>query len=68
MGDDGARGLATLHSCGAHTIAQDRESAVVYGMPGAAIALGAVSRVVPLDELAEAICVQVSLITGANAS
>ncbi len=68
MGDDGARGLSALHSCGAHTMAQDRESAVVYGMPGAAIALGAVSRVVPLDELAETICAQVAHLTGATTS
>lgn len=42
MGDDGARGLLEMRRAGAHTIAQDRATAAVYGMPAAAKALGAV--------------------------
>lgn len=51
MGQDGADGLATLATRGAHTIAQDRETSVVFGMPKAAIARGGVSEVLPLPEI-----------------
>ncbi len=51
MGRDGARGLASLAAAGAHTIGQDERSCVVYGMPGAARALGAVREELPLDEI-----------------
>ena len=37
---------------GAITIAQDRESSVVHGMPGAAIAVGGATHVLPADEIA----------------
>ncbi|MCX7250178.1 MAG: chemotaxis response regulator protein-glutamate methylesterase [Burkholderiales bacterium] len=53
MGDDGARGLRELHQTGAHTIAQDEASSVVFGMAKEAIRLGAVSEVVPLADIAE---------------
>jgi two-component system chemotaxis response regulator CheB len=52
MGDDGARGLLALRQAGACTFAQDEASSVVWGMPGAAVALGAVGAVLPLQELA----------------
>ncbi|MBN2448719.1 MAG: chemotaxis response regulator protein-glutamate methylesterase [Phycisphaerae bacterium] len=48
MGRDGARGLHRLHAAGAWTIAQDRETSLVYGMPKVAAELGAVDRVRPL--------------------
>ncbi len=51
MGSDGAQGLLAMHQQGAHTLVQDEQSAVVYGMPGAALALDAVSQVVPLEQL-----------------
>ncbi len=44
MGDDGAQGLLALRRAGALTLAQERDSCVVYGMPGAAVALGAATR------------------------
>lgn len=56
MGRDGAAELKTMHECGAHTIAQDRETAVVHGMPGVAIALAAATEVLPLDGIAPALC------------
>lgn len=55
MGDDGARGLLALHRAGAVTVAQDRASSVIWGMPGAAVALGAAQQVVPLERVAEAL-------------
>ncbi|HET9472503.1 MAG TPA: chemotaxis response regulator protein-glutamate methylesterase, partial [Steroidobacteraceae bacterium] len=41
MGDDGARGLKEMHDAGAPTVVQDEASSVVWGMPGAAVKLGA---------------------------
>ena len=55
MGDDGARGLKEMRDAGAHTIAQDEASCVVFGMPKEAIKLDAAERIVPLDELARII-------------
>jgi two-component system chemotaxis response regulator CheB len=51
MGKDGARGLLAMKRAGAHTIAQDRHSSVVYGMPREAVALGAVDEVAPLADI-----------------
>jgi two-component system chemotaxis response regulator CheB len=51
MGDDGARGLLEMRQAGAHTLAQDEDSCVVFGMPREAIKLGAAERVVPLSHL-----------------
>jgi two-component system, chemotaxis family, protein-glutamate methylesterase/glutaminase len=55
MGSDGARGLALLRSVGARTLAQSEDSCVVFGMPQAAIRLGAVERVVSLERMPGAI-------------
>ncbi|MEO1221145.1 MAG: chemotaxis response regulator protein-glutamate methylesterase [Pseudomonadota bacterium] len=51
MGEDGARGLLAMSQKGAHTIAQDQESCVVFGMPRAAIALGAANAILPLSRI-----------------
>jgi two-component system chemotaxis response regulator CheB len=51
MGADGAKGMLALYERGAHTIAQDEESCVVFGMPREAIKLGAVDKVVSLQEI-----------------
>ena len=51
MGDDGAAGMLELYRAGAHTLAQDEASCVVFGMPKEAIARGGVSEVVPLTEM-----------------
>jgi len=55
MGSDGAEGLLALHQAGAYTIAQDKESCVVFGMPAVAIELGAAEQVLPANRIAAAI-------------
>ena len=55
MGDDGARGMKTLHDGGARTIAQNEETCVVFGMPKEAIKLQAVDDILPLESIARAI-------------
>jgi two-component system, chemotaxis family, protein-glutamate methylesterase/glutaminase len=49
MGDDGAQGLLAIRNAGGATYAQDEASCVVFGMPGAARALGATDNLIPLD-------------------
>lgn len=53
MGSDGARGLQAMRLAGAHTIAQDEKSCVVFGMPEQAIRLGAAGLVVSLERIAD---------------
>jgi two-component system chemotaxis response regulator CheB len=55
MGSDGAEGLKAMRDRGAHTIAQDEQSCVVFGMPGVAIQLGAAEQVLPANRIAAAI-------------
>lgn len=55
MGDDGARGLKEMKDAGAATIAQDEASCVVFGMPKEAIRHGGVDRILPLDQIAQAL-------------
>jgi two-component system, chemotaxis family, protein-glutamate methylesterase/glutaminase len=51
MGCDGAKGLLAMREAGAHTIAQDEASCVVFGMPREAIRLGGAEQVLPLGEI-----------------
>jgi two-component system chemotaxis response regulator CheB len=55
MGRDGAVGLRKMRDQGALTIGQDEPTSVVWGMPAAAQALGAVERELPLPAIAAAI-------------
>ncbi len=55
MGADGAEGLKLMRNAGAATIAQDEASCTVFGMPKAAIEIGAAEKIVALNDMAEAI-------------
>ena len=55
MGDDGARAMQRLHELGGRTIAESEETAIVFGMPAAAIARGAARVVAPADDIADRI-------------
>ena len=55
MGRDGAKGMLQMREAGAHTLAQDEASSVVWGMPGSAVELEAAVEVKPLDRVTEAI-------------
>jgi two-component system chemotaxis response regulator CheB len=55
MGRDGAEGLLAMRKAGAHTLGQDEGSSVVYGMPKAALQIGAVERQVRLDRIGPAV-------------
>jgi two-component system chemotaxis response regulator CheB len=55
MGRDGAAELRLMREKGAVTIAQDRASSIVHGMPGEAIALGGASNILAADQIAHAL-------------
>lgn len=65
MGSDGAQGLLRMHNSGAHTIAQNEASCVVFGMPREAIRLGAADRVLSLSGIPGAILAHFNARTGA---
>ncbi|MEO5331166.1 MAG: chemotaxis-specific protein-glutamate methyltransferase CheB [Magnetococcus sp. YQC-5] len=51
MGNDGAFGLLAMRNAGCHTFAQDRESSIVFGMPGEAIELNAAQTILSLERI-----------------
>lgn len=55
MGRDGAAGLASLRQLGWHTIAQDKATSIVYGMPKAAKELNAAIDILPVEEIGHAL-------------
>lgn len=55
MGHDGAAGLKSMAAAGAHTIAQDEETSVVFGIANEAVKLGAVREILPLGSVASRI-------------
>ncbi len=55
MGNDGAGGIKEIRNKGGVTIAQDEATSIIFGMPRAAIAQGAIDFVVPLEEIADRI-------------
>lgn len=56
MGGDGSDGLLVMRQKGSHTIGQDEESCVVYGMPREAFNKGAVAEVCSIENVSQAIC------------
>jgi len=63
MGKDGSAELKLMKDSGATTIAQDRESSVVHGMPGEAIELGGATHVLPADKIADILITLVNHVT-----
>lgn len=55
MGADGARGVELLKHSGAYILAEDQSSAVIYGMPRAAVVTGCVDRSVALQSMSQAV-------------
>jgi two-component system, chemotaxis family, protein-glutamate methylesterase/glutaminase len=52
MGKDGAQGLLQIHDAGGVTAVQDEATCLIYGMPKAAVALGAAQHELPIEEMA----------------
>ncbi|MDP2809744.1 MAG: chemotaxis-specific protein-glutamate methyltransferase CheB [Rhodocyclaceae bacterium] len=67
MGRDGAEGMADIAAAGGVTLAQDEASSVVYGMPKAAVELGASRHVLPLEQIAPALAALANSRNGAGA-
>ncbi|MEW5949261.1 MAG: chemotaxis response regulator protein-glutamate methylesterase [Thermodesulfobacteriota bacterium] len=61
MGTDGAKGLLAMRKNGAYTIAQDKETSLIFGMPGAAIKLNAPCEIVPIHRIPESILAGLSI-------
>jgi len=59
MGDDGARGVVAVKAAGGMVIAEAPETAVIYGMPGAAMRTGEVDKSLPLDALGSYLAEQI---------
>ena len=55
MGEDGAEGMAAIKKAGGHTLAQDQDTSLVFGMPRAAMERGGVDNLVPLELIARKI-------------
>jgi len=51
MGADGAEGMLEMKQQGAYNISQDEDSCVVWGMPGAAVKIGAVDKEFTLSKI-----------------
>lgn len=60
MGRDGAAGLGRLRAAGWHTIAQDKATSVVWGMPGAAVEIGAAVETLPIHAIGDAVAARTS--------
>jgi two-component system chemotaxis response regulator CheB len=67
MGDDGARGLLAMRRANGVTMAQDEETCVVYGMPRAAVEMGATSAQLPLSNIAHELLLMTAAARSADA-
>ena len=52
MGSDGAKGIKLIREAGGRTLAEDKSTAVVYGMPKVAVELGGIDEVLPIEAVA----------------
>jgi two-component system chemotaxis response regulator CheB len=52
MGSDGSEGIGEIKKAGGYTLAQDKESCMIFGMPRVAISKGYIDQVVPLVDMA----------------
>jgi len=55
MGHDGMSGAQRLAAMGAHILAQDEDTSVVWGMPGSVVDAGVANQILPLDSVVPAI-------------
>ncbi len=55
IGDDGARGMLALKKLGAHCVSESEQSSIIYGMPKAAVELGASCEILSLEQIIEKI-------------
>jgi two-component system, chemotaxis family, protein-glutamate methylesterase/glutaminase len=62
IGRDGAEGLRRIHDGGGIGMAQDRESATIYGMPAAAVHAGGAQHVLPVAQIARRIVLELDLL------
>ena len=60
IGRDGAEGLKEIRNAGGIGLAQDRETATIYGMPSAAVQAGGVTEVLPISRIAARIAAELS--------
>jgi two-component system chemotaxis response regulator CheB len=65
-GEDGAAGSLHVRHAGGTVLAQDRASSTHFGMPGAAVAAGGVSEVLPLDAIAPRLVQLIDVLHGTN--
>jgi two-component system chemotaxis response regulator CheB len=67
LGRDGADGLRAMHDAGGVGIAQDRETATIYGMPHAALLAGGADYVLPIHGIASRVGLELARLTRATA-
>ncbi len=60
MGKDGAKGIRKMKDAGAFTIAQSKESCIVYGMPGEAVKLGGIAVEIDIENMADTIAKKIN--------
>jgi two-component system, chemotaxis family, protein-glutamate methylesterase/glutaminase len=65
MGADGAQAMFAMRQAGSYNLVQDEATSVVWGMPGAAVRVGAANEVLPLERIASALCQLVDSTRGA---
>ncbi len=56
MGADGAQAMLAMRQAGSYNLVQDESTSVVWGMPGAAVKVGAANEVLPLEQIAPVLC------------